>query len=137
MTVNYYQVVSTYIGLNGSCSDHEIMGVKCKNIWAVEIGFDVRRQVKINIPLQTEVSEYPYFHSTAIKKNGIRHNKSGDIQKLICESCDRTFSFNIGFEKMKHNSKAITTAMQLYFRGESLRHPIRISITGLRNTQVS
>jgi transposase-like protein len=29
---------------------------------------------------------------------------------------------NIGFERMKHNPKAITTALQLYFSGESLRH---------------
>ena len=36
--------------------------------------------------------------------------------------CTRTFSINIGFEGMKHNPKAITTAMQLYFSGESLRN---------------
>ena len=29
---------------------------------------------------------------------------------------------NVGFEKMKHNPQAITTAMQLYFSGESLRN---------------
>ena len=29
---------------------------------------------------------------------------------------------NLGFEKMKHNPKGITTAMQLYFSGESLRN---------------
>ena len=118
----YYQVVSTDIGWTCSCPDHESRGVKCKHIWAVEISFDVRQQVKRNISLQTEVSDCPYCHSTAIKKNGIRHNKNGDIQRYICESCDRTFSFNIGFEKMKNNPKAITTAMQLYFSGESLRN---------------
>jgi len=31
-------------------------------------------------------------------------------------------TFNIGFEKMKHNPQAVTTAMQLYFSGESLRN---------------
>ena len=31
-------------------------------------------------------------------------------------------SVNIGFERMKHNPQAITTAMQLYFSGESLRN---------------
>ena len=29
---------------------------------------------------------------------------------------------NLGFEKMKHNPKGITTAMQLYFSGKSLRN---------------
>ena len=32
------------------------------------------------------------------------------------------FTINIGFEKMKHNPQGITTAMQLYFSGESLRN---------------
>ena len=32
---------------------------------------------------------------------------------------------NIGFEKMKHDPHAITTAMQLYFSGESLRNSAR------------
>jgi transposase-like protein len=31
-------------------------------------------------------------------------------------------TFNIGFERMKHNPQAITMAMQLYFSGESLRN---------------
>jgi putative transposase len=31
----------------------------------------------------------------------------------------------LGFEKMKHNPKAITTAMQLYFSGESLRNTMK------------
>ena len=29
---------------------------------------------------------------------------------------------NIGFEKLKHNPQGITTALQLYFSGESLRY---------------
>jgi transposase-like protein len=36
--------------------------------------------------------------------------------------CSKWFSFNVGFEKMKHNPKAVTAAMQLYFSGESLRN---------------
>jgi transposase-like protein len=55
-------------------------------------------------------------------KYGRRHNKSGDIQKWLCLDCNRNFSVNVGFEKMKHSPKAITTALQLYFSGESLRN---------------
>jgi transposase-like protein len=32
---------------------------------------------------------------------------------------------NVGFENMKHNPQAITSAMQLYFSGESLRNTMR------------
>jgi transposase-like protein len=50
---------------------------------------------------------------------------SGDIQRFACKDCSKIFSFNIGFERMKHNPKAVTTAMQLYFSGESLRNTQR------------
>jgi len=89
----------------------------------VEFSLDLREQVKKNILIQpVTVSDCLFCHSTNHKKNGIRHNKSGDIQRFKCLDCHRTFSINIGFEKMKHNPKAVTTAMQLYFTGESLRN---------------
>ena len=57
-----------------------------------------------------------------LKKYGIRRNKHTAIQRFSCSDCHKTFSMNLGFEKMKHNPKGITTAMQLYFSGESLRN---------------
>jgi len=60
--------------------------------------------------------------SDNIVKDGVRHNKHDEIQKFYCHNCQKYFSFNVGFERMKHNSQAITTAMQLYFSGESLRN---------------
>ena len=35
------------------------------------------------------------------------------------------FTVNFGFERMKHNPQGITTAMQVYFSGESLRNTSR------------
>jgi transposase-like protein len=55
----------------------------------------------------------------------MRHNKYGDIQRFSCKSCGKSFTVNLGFERMKHNPQAITTAMQLYFSGESLRNVSR------------
>jgi transposase-like protein len=60
--------------------------------------------------------------SSNLKKDGLRKNKSGTIQKFHCRECHHYFTINIGFERMKHNPQAITTAMQLYFSGESLRN---------------
>ncbi|MBI1663929.1 MAG: IS6 family transposase [Nitrosopumilus sp.] len=57
-----------------------------------------------------------------LKKYGIRRNKHTAIQRFSCSDCHKAFSMNLGFEKMKHNPKGITTAMQLYFSGESLRN---------------
>jgi transposase-like protein len=39
--------------------------------------------------------------------------------------CGRYFTINVGFEHMRHNPQAVTTAMQLYFSGESLRNTVK------------
>jgi transposase-like protein len=86
----------------------------------------LREQVRKNIVIEeVAVSNCVFCHSSNIKKFGIRRNKSGNIQRFVCGDCKKTFSVNIGFEKMKHNPQAITSAMQLYFSGESLRNTMR------------
>ena len=118
-----YEVLNTSLGWMCSCPDHIYRGEKCKHLFAVEFSQKIREQVSKNTTIQeVAISECVFCHSTNIKKYGVRHNKSGDIQRFICETCQKTFSVNIGFERMKHNPKAITTAMQLYFSGESLRN---------------
>ena len=108
------------------CPDFRFRGLRCKHIWAVEFSLKLREQVKKKTVIQQiTVSECVYCHSKNIKRNGVRHNKSGDIQRFLCENCRKTFSINIGFERMKHNPQAVTTAMQLYFSGESLRNTQR------------
>jgi transposase-like protein len=108
------------------CPDHHYRGVKCKHIWAVDFSLKMKEQVRKNIVIQeVVVSKCVFCHSSNIKRFGVRHNKSGDIQRFLCEDCRKTFSVNIGFERMKHNPKAITAAMQLYFSGESLRNTMQ------------
>jgi transposase-like protein len=108
------------------CPDHVYRHVKCKHIFAVEFSLKIREQVRKNIVIEeVAVSNCVFCHSSDIKKFGIRHNKSGDIQRFICCDCKKTFSVNIGFERMKHNPKAITSAIQLYFSGESLRNTMK------------
>jgi transposase-like protein len=109
-----------------TCPDHEFRDVKCKHIWAVEISKKIKDQVKNSIVIEeVSASSCIYCHSGDLKKYGVRKNKSGGIQRFLCQSCGKTFSVNIGFERMKHNPKAITSAMQLYFSGESLRNTQR------------
>jgi transposase-like protein len=118
-----YEVLNTSLGWMCSCPDHIYRGVKCKHLFAVEFSQKIREQVSKNVVIQeVTISECIFCHSTNIKKYGIRHNKSGDVQRFLCGNCRKTFSINIGFERMKHNPKAITAAMQLYFSGESLRN---------------
>jgi transposase-like protein len=105
------------------CPDFLFRKVKCKHVFAVEISIKMREQVKRNIviaPLNT--SKCVYCGSEQIVKDAIRHNKKYDIQRYLCKACGKRFSVNVGFEGMKASPQIITSAMQLYFTGESLRN---------------
>ena len=83
----------------------------------------MREQVSENLVIQPLNSLACVFcRSDKIVKNAKRHNKYGDIQRYLCKTCGKRFSVNIGFEKMKASPQIITSAMQLYFTGESLRN---------------
>jgi transposase-like protein len=103
---------------------HEI--IRCKHIWAVELSLKIREHVQARViePV-TDIHGCIFCKSENIKKDGLRHNKYGDIQKFYCKACGKWFTVNFGFERMKHNPQGITTAMQLYFSGESLRSTAR------------
>ncbi len=118
-----YEVLNTSLDWMCQCPDHIYRGVKCKHIFAVEFSKSLRAEVAVRrIEPIENLTECIYCGSKHLKKDGIRRNKSGNIQKFYCRDCHKYFSFNIGFEKMKHNPQAVTTAMQLYFSGESLRN---------------
>jgi transposase-like protein len=108
------------------CPDNKYRHVKCKHIFAVQFSKSLRAEIAIRriAPIEN-ISQCIYCGSNNIKKKGLRKNKAGNIQKFYCRDCRKYFSFNIGFERMKHSPQAITSAMQLYFSGESLRNTMR------------
>lgn len=116
------------IKMNGkwscNCPDHRFRHVCCKHIHSVEYSIklreEVREQKKVILSPVT-IIDCQFCHSQNIKKHAIRHNKLGDIQRFVCTGCHKTFSVNLGFEKMKSSPETITNALQLYFSGESLR----------------
>jgi putative transposase len=107
-----------------TCPDNTYRHTTCKHIYAVEFSQKIKQTVRQNTTIQEliQIADCQFCHSKHIKRMGVRHNKSGDIQRYLCLDCGKSYSINIGFEKMKHNPKAITTALQLYFSGESLRN---------------
>jgi len=108
------------------CFDYHYRQVRCKHIIAVQVSLKLREHVQARViePI-TDVHACLFCKSENIKKDGLRHNKYGDIQKFFCKDCGKWFTVNFGFERMKHNPQGITTAMQLYFSGESLRNTSR------------
>jgi len=89
----------------------------------VELSFNLREQVKARIiePI-IDFNTCLICKSDRIVRDGLRHNRHGDIQKFHCKECGKYFTINLGFERMKVSPQAITSAMQLYFTGESLRN---------------
>jgi transposase-like protein len=124
-TNRIYDIYSTESGWNCSCPDHIYRHVTCKHALAISLSIQLRQQVRErNKTVIEEIScdKCPQCLSSKIVKHGIRHNKNYDLQRFSCRDCNNRFSFNLGFEKMSVNPKIITSAMQLYFTGESLRN---------------
>jgi transposase-like protein len=120
-----YDVIKAGTNWVCNCADHVYRHVCCKHIHAVEFSLKIREEVreKNKVTIQPiTIDSCLFCKSKEIRKYGIRHNKNYDIQRFACQTCHKTFSINIGFEKMKHNPKGITMAMQLYYSGESLRN---------------
>jgi len=118
-----YDVVSTDTGWYCSCPDSVYRRMKCKHVHAVELSFILRRVVAkepVRI-LPVNVQECIFCRSANLRKFGVRRTKVGGIQRLLCADCRRTFSTNLGFEGMRASPQMITSAMQLYFTGESFR----------------
>ncbi|MGA3110326.1 MAG: DDE-type integrase/transposase/recombinase, partial [Candidatus Bathyarchaeia archaeon] len=106
-----------------NCADWQFRQVKCKHIWAVEFSLALRNKVKRSMviePLSSSVC--PYCAGTKLVRHGLRHNKYGNLQRLTCRTCGKRFSQNFGFERLKANPQSVSSAMQLYFTGESLRN---------------
>lgn len=92
--------------------------VTCKHIHSAKISQQLRQQVQ-QIVISEIANVCPQCKSEQIVKHGIRHNNYGDVQRYSCLNCCNRFTNNIGFEKMRATPQMITSAMQLYFTGES------------------
>ncbi len=121
---NYYDIIATEYGWACSCPDFTYRNVKCKHQFAVEFSLQIRKTVESQIVIKPiNVQTCPICQtSDNVVRHGIRHNKSGDMQRFFCKLCDKWFVINLGFEKMRATPQMITNAMQLYFTGESLRN---------------
>jgi len=119
----YTVSLNTAIGWSCSCPDHLYREVRCKHVWAVLLSINIRNAVASRTVIQPlSVNICPFCSSTHIIRHGLRHNKYGDLQRFTCRECGTRFTHNIGFERMKASPQVITSAMQLYFTGESLRN---------------
>jgi len=59
--------------------------------------------------------------SGSVIRKGLRHNKSGDVTLYLCSTCGRRFSGREGFHNRRTDPEKIALALDLYFRGLSVR----------------
>jgi transposase-like protein len=120
---SWYDVVFTETGLVCDCPDNQWRKAKCKHIYAVEFSRLIRNTVWKSVSInQIETDKCKFCSSIEIIKKGLRKNQTYSLQVYQCKTCNKKFSINLGFEKMKASPQVITSAMQLYFTGESLRN---------------
>ncbi|MGI0086465.1 MAG: IS6 family transposase [Nitrosotalea sp.] len=120
----WYDVIHVYKqGWTCSCPDHVYRNVECKHIQAVSISKELRKKITTGSDIkeiETPSELSCKCGSIEVIKIGIRHNKCGDIQRFKCKECGKKWSDNLGFAKNRINSKIITVALDLYFKGISL-----------------
>lgn len=120
----WYRVLKDGLEWKCECPDHVNRRLTCKHIYAVTLSLNLRQKVtaqNIGLDLSKAVLSCKFCGSSAVIKIGFRNNKVGMIQRYLCKDCSRNFVLNEAFENMKHNPKAITVALDLYFKGVSLR----------------
>jgi len=119
-----YTIVKTpERGWRCSCPDHIYRRVNCKHIWAVRFSQALRQEVSSQVVIKPlDMETCLYCGSTTVTKDGLRHNQNRAIQRFTCRTCGKRFVRNLGFERLKATPQVVTSALQLYFTGESLRN---------------
>lgn len=113
-----------------SCPDFTYRQIVCKHIYAVGFSKELRRRIVSNdiaqpvafsVPSVSQSVECKFCGSSKLVKDGMRGSKANPLQRYECRECGHKFVLNYGFEKAKASPKAITAALDLYFKGVSLR----------------
>lgn len=92
-------------------------GRLCVHILAVRLRADIQEKA----PTLAVTATCQRCGSADVILAGKRHNKSGAVRRFECKSCGASFSGKEGFHKRRTDPDMIAKALDLYFRGTSLR----------------
>jgi transposase-like protein len=89
----------------------------CKHIYAV-----LQRLTEFHSESETDLEICGNCgEDTTVVRRGFYKSKSGLVQRYECKRCRHRFTARSGFTGMKYSAATITTALDLYFKGLSLR----------------
>jgi transposase-like protein len=103
-----------------NCSDYiKRKPSKCKHVHALNYYTKVRQ---LTLGLWADEAKCPKCKTTRqVIRRGVRYNRSEPVQRYYCKRHKLRFSGRTGFKGMKTISAAIVIAMDLYYKGLSLR----------------
>lgn len=101
--------------------DHMYRGVECKHIHAVKFWLALKEQIASKIEEIIPEIACPLCGSEEVKKNGLRKTKVGKRQRYRCLQCCKSFMLNEAFKKVISDPQIISSCLDLYFKGISLR----------------
>lgn len=111
-----------------TCPDHVHRQQDCKHIWAVRLVVAAQSPApKPSTPAPLETDSPPDMSPLGIAckhcggENVTRYGTCGRKPAYWCKPCARKFVVDDGFKRLKADAKAVTLALDLYFKGVSLR----------------
>jgi len=108
-----------------NCDDFSKHNKKCKHIYAVNY-YLVLKEAALGIRSLNNESCCPYCGSSSyVIKRGFRYNRNGPVQRYHCKHCKKRFRDETAFEGMRNRAITIITALDLYYRGVSLRQIVQ------------
>ncbi len=122
----WYLVKKNGLEWTCECPDFVYRHIVCKHLYAVEFSQTLRRKITSeNLGIEEVCKPETICKkcgSSKIIKQGLRKNKSGNVQRFLCKECGCKFVLKeSGFHKMKNKPKIVTLALDLYFKGISYR----------------
>jgi transposase-like protein len=123
----WYDLVMQKQTWNCTCPDFLYRHQSCKHIYAIGYLKQLKKKIVSQDVVQSSIPQInneiicSKCKSSNIVKNGKRNNQSGKLQRYLCRDCKYRFIVNIGFEHSRKNPKIICAAIDLYFKGVSLR----------------
>jgi len=124
-----YRLTKHNTGWSCTCPDyvnrHEEVG-DCKHVSALRLWLRAKQETE-----KTDIFELPktaltfnhcrFCNSVDLMKWGCRKTLQGKKPVFKCRSCGRRFVVDEGFLKSRYDPKIVTLALDLYFKGASLR----------------
>jgi putative transposase len=112
-----YQVQCRRERWSCSCTFFRGTNRRCIHILAVRLRADLRDRN----PPPSAIPECPKCRSEDVTSYGRRQNKAEIVPRYMCKACGRRFTGREGFLRRRADPEKIALALDLYFRGLSLR----------------